>query len=44
MNYFLLINVKIPINCWHFNIFEQEHKILDLSDPEKAEFLDFLYL
>ena len=27
MNFFLLINVKMPTNvnnCWHFNIYEQE--------------------
>ena len=25
MKFFLLINVKMPrINCWHFNIYEQE--------------------
>ena len=38
MKFFLLIN------CWHFNIYEQENGILDLSEPKKADFLDIFIL
>ena len=36
---FLLINIEIANNCWHFNIYKQKNSILGLSEPKKLNFL-----
>ena len=44
---YLLIHVKMPTivgNCWPIDIYEQVNSILDLSEPENAEFLDIFIL
>ena len=41
----LSMKFLVFINCWHnFTIYEQENSIIDLPEPEKAEFLDIFLL
>ena len=35
MELFLLMNVKMPTKCWHFNIMSRENSIIGLSEHEK---------
>ena len=41
---FLLINVKMPTIVGNLTFMSRKNCILDLSEPEKAEFLDIFYL
>ena len=35
MKFFLSINVKMPTNCWHINIYEQKNSVIGLFEPQK---------
>ena len=44
MKFFLLINLKMPTIDGILTFISMKNGILDLSDPEKAEFLDIFIL
>ena len=44
MKFFLLINVKMPTIVGILTFMSRKNSILDLAEPENAEFLDILYL
>ena len=44
MNFFQLINVKMPTVVGIFNILGGKNNILGLSEPKKQNFLIFLYV
>ena len=44
MNFFLLINVKMPTIVGILTFMSPKNSILGLSEPKKAKFLDILYL
>ena len=44
INFFLLINVKMPTNVGILTFVSVKNSILGLSEPKKVEFLDILYL
>ena len=43
MKFFLLIKVKMPTTVGILTFMSRKKSILDLSESEKAEFLDFFY-
>ena len=43
MKIFLLKNVKMPTIVGILTCLSRKNNILDLSEPKKAEFLDFFY-
>ena len=44
MQFFLLINVKMPTNVGISTFISGKNSILDLPEPKKAEFLDIFIL
>ena len=44
MNFILLINVEIPTIVGILTFMSRKNSIIDLSEPEKAEFLDIFIL
>ena len=44
MNFFLLINVKMPTTVGILTLLSSSNNVLGLSEPEKAEFIDIFIL